>query len=342
MRHHFTAVFILLGLSVSGCAHSPVSNAMRFPASRPIPGSCGEVKVPRYLYHYGRKSILDRDIEARTVPEKDWNEFIMGDKTTWGLPKFRRGLYGTEKALRADAFANRKEPGLMRIEIRKECAVPERTVTFEIQKDPRFRKWLGSRYANFSETCVKADGDLLVRNYTQHREVVPTEAMLKCEKLIDDFFNAADIRVVQDEVVAASWYIRDRRCIRTIEGTANEMLGWIAAGEFFSSDRCGRLEDSLSTFRIFMAAFLENSPELKLIDSLRSEWARAGLASPPTPVWADSFISAYLRCNARQELELLRDAVRKFDDELSEIELYDYYIRMQGESPADPFPALCR
>lgn len=342
-RVRFVLVSFLFLLGASGCAHSLSPIAERFPASPSISRDCGEAKVPKFLYHFGRKSILDRDVEARTVPERDWNEFIMGEKTTWGLPRFRRGLYGTEKALRADGFANLEEPGVIRIEIKKECTLPERTAsTAEIQKDPRFQKWLGHRFSAFLKSCVKPDGALFVRTYTQHKNVVPTPEMLECEKNVDDFFKAADIRVVQDEEVPASWYIRDRRCIRTIEGTGREVLSWIAAGDFFSSDRCGRLENSLSSFRIFMSALLGSLPEPELIDRLRAEWARSGLTSPPTPIWAESFILAYLRCNARHTPELLRDVVSGFDQELSEIKLYDYYIRVQGEPPVDPFPAICR
>src|ERR1700741_812997 len=45
----------------------------------------GNGVVPEVIYHFGKREYLLEDIQARTIPEKAWNEFIMGNKTTYNL-----------------------------------------------------------------------------------------------------------------------------------------------------------------------------------------------------------------------------------------------------------------
>lgn len=348
MSNFFAALLFLISLlALSGCAH--VSSSQ----SRTIASACtqkisdeilhGTIQVPQYLFHFGRGTVLARDVAERTVPLSDWNDFIVGEKTSWRLPRFRRGLYGTEKALRADAFANPDDPGLLRIEIKPACREPSKVgTTLGLDLDARFRDWIGTGFSVFVQKCISARGDLLVRNYSGTNESTPSNAMLECEKIVDDFFNAHDIRIVQDEVIDASWYIRDRACIQTIEGTSGEILQWMGEGGFFSADRCSMSVASLSTFRIFLSSLLKEAPNTAQVERLRAEWEKAKLISPPTSEWADKFLAAYIRCTEKNSRSELLDAVRDFDAELSGIKLYDYFIRSDDEAPTEPFSSLCR
>ena len=60
-------------------------------------GWAEESKIPpKVLYHYGQKKFLLEDEAAGNIPQKAWDDFIMGDAGRYQLRPFRRGLYGGE------------------------------------------------------------------------------------------------------------------------------------------------------------------------------------------------------------------------------------------------------
>lgn len=341
---------VLLALALAafaGCAHVPA----RAPASETACNERisdevrdGRAAVPRYIFHFGKKSILDADVRDRGIPEDVWWNVIFGKDDRWKLPRYRRGLYGTDRAFRADAFANRQEPAVIRVEIREECRNPKSVATtLGLTRDPRFVLWKRSHPEWDAGACADASGKLATRLYAKFDKGEPEERIVRCEGLVDAFLVDAKIRVVQDEAVEASWYLRDPKCIATIEGTDRELFAMMADPDFFSPDRCGENPESLSTARIFMGAALRDrpDPENALFRSAVSNWSRAKLEEPPSPAWIRDFAEAYGRCFRARRLPELEAASRSFDGVLSGIEKYDYWVHL-NEEPTNDFASVCR
>ncbi len=200
----------------------------------------GRPVVPSRLYHFGKKRYLLEDIEARAVPEKAWAEYIMGEKTSYGLPPSRRGLYGTG-GVDGNGFGGRESNWLMEIHIKPECLVPQRLMTMPgLLQDTRFKEWyaahskdLSMPHDKFASVCFGDDGQ-------PNGDYYGFEAQLdECDTVVTRFMNDLRIAVVQDHIEPKSFYIRDRSCIKTIRGTADEWISILAEADYLWTRRCG-------------------------------------------------------------------------------------------------------
>lgn len=338
------AAFALI--AVAGCSHLPSRGPASTACNERLAGEVRSFRaeVPLHLFHFGKKTILDQDLVDRGIPEAVWWKSIFGEDDRWKLPRFRRGLYGTEKALRADRFANRTDPAMIRVEVRPECRRPDRVATtLKLHEDPRFQKWQ-SKNPEWSESkCLEPGGKLAVRLYAKFDQEAPTERTLRCEALIDRFFEETGIMVIHDEAVDASWYLRRPSCIATIEGTDSELLKMEGDPAFFGADQCGTSTDSLSSARIFMRMVMRVSPPAASADFRRAiaAWTGARLEMPPSSTWIADFAAAYERCSLRRRLDELRSSFEDFDRVLAEIENYEYWVKL-NEEPLNTFDKLCR
>lgn len=181
----------------------------------------GKDTVPPRIYHFGKPDIIKRNVEARTIPQKDWDDYIMGEKNRrFPLTAIRRGLYGTHH-IDTNFFFDNEFSGMMEIEIKEECRKPDKVATMQnLEKDPRFIAWLKKQPEEMPLEKFAGECSYFTFNngfgYPQ------------CNSLAAKFLQEADIKVIQDSAIQKSFYIRDRNCIATIRGTEEELLESLA------------------------------------------------------------------------------------------------------------------
>lgn len=184
-----------------------------------------EQVVPQKIYHFGKPAYLLEDVEARTIPQKAWDEFIMGTGPRFDILKSsRRGLYGTESIAFND-FGDAEYSWLIEIWIKDECRKPENVVTpTGIAKSTRFLNWLKSSVSKlgitkeaFVSECANEQGDLITKDFSG-----PPNP--KCDEAFDRYLQETNVKVVQDTAIFQSYYIRDRNCIETIKGSPEELI----------------------------------------------------------------------------------------------------------------------
>lgn len=180
-----------------------------------------------FLYHYGRKEVLLKDVEAHTVPLDDWNQFVMGSKTRFGLKPFRRGLYGTERLEDADKYGDSKFNWLIEIKLKETCLKPESVSSLEgIPQQPKFKEWYETTQQvkktkldlnEWIKECFSSSGQANPQKFEYYYSSEHSQTV--CESTLEDYWNENQIKIVHDTQETRSWYIRDRGCIEDIQGT---------------------------------------------------------------------------------------------------------------------------
>lgn len=174
----------------------------------------GKEVVPSKIYHYGKRSILDKNIAARNIPQQDWDNYIVGDKGRFKLEKERRGLYGTA-GLDTNSFGG-EDNWVMQISIKDSCRKPEKIISlFNINEDKKFIKWFKTK--KFPMTLKQFPEACQIRSVEGYSDPV-------CRNIVNAFIDENKIAIVLDHIIEKSFYIKDRNCIETIKGTAGELL----------------------------------------------------------------------------------------------------------------------
>ena len=215
---------------------------------------------PKTIYHFGPKALLLQDIGAGTIPQEAWDNAIMGDHTRFALPYFRRGLYGSSPALASVAYGDTligtgQAPWMMALTLSDSCRSPARTLEYSpygIYAEPKFQAWAkrkGIDLSSVTDECFPvqkaglAEADWtrapIFPLYNQGRTLPPKYQF--CEKLVSDFLDDEKIAIVADDGWESSWYVRDRSCIEHVEGTAEQVLSWMASdSQFWDPSKLGQ------------------------------------------------------------------------------------------------------
>ncbi len=196
--------------------------------------------VPSHLHHFGPRKFLDEDIQARTIPKAAWDQFIMGAQSRFGHLPVRRGLYGTA-GIDSNGFGNGafafNNNWLMEIVVDDSCRTPDVVATLDIlSKDKRFQSWFASQkgtsregFVNLRQYTTKCDGKMSMTGFIDAH----------CDKLVERFLTESKIRVIQDDQLEKSFYIRDQSCIRSILGSPDEMIRLLADRDYWWMKPCG-------------------------------------------------------------------------------------------------------
>jgi len=253
--------------------------------------TAGEEVVPRFIYHYGKRQYMDENVKARTVPQEAWDKFIMGDITRYDLQPSRRGLYGTN-GLDTNGFGYGEYSWLTRIAIKEECRQPERVaVTTRLAVDSRFKAWLPEYLAREGSQQMTLEQFTEQCNWDNYQGETPD-----CEAIAGSFFKDKNIAVLQDSAIQKSFYIRDRSCIETIEGTPSELLTILARNPNLWQPRCGsNMYGSLPGI-IFIALLEAGNVDPVILEALdQSLTANAATAATYTQS-IQEVLKAKIRC----------------------------------------------
>jgi hypothetical protein len=235
-------LFLLLNIGF----FSPESKVDRIPQSNSEYAGCDSrevaaeihagTKVPRgTIYHYGKKEILVTDIAEGNIPQSDWDDYIMGEKTRFKLKRFRRGFYGTEYAEDADRFGDSTYNWLVKITLNPECLVSSRVTSLVyLSKSELFQKWYGSKsyvssFEKYKTACFDSEGNPGYKAFNNYKNPSETADFKEseCERVIADYYEDQKFAFVHDHAgdLVRSWAIRDRDCIRNNQGLGSSI--WV-------------------------------------------------------------------------------------------------------------------
>lgn len=293
---------------------------------------------PAVLYHVGEKSVLEANGKAGTIPEAAWNEFVMGEKTTWGLAPYRRGLYGSDNLDGLEFYANHltgstKKPWLMTIQVKEECRRPETSTSLYL--DDRYGAWVISHINEMlpaALSCLHPEYDtcnaLLVGNIAH-----TLDENKPCDIWVKRFLEENKIRVVQDTPWLDSWYLRDRTCIQSIRATPQDLLMALAQAKWDQQTRT-LTKSNLTNGSGFIRLLVEGLHDLeKASDELAMIQAKAeksdidssrGKPEPEQKLWVKEavpdLIGGFRRCEAQGKLPAFRQAAATFDEAFTKSE----------------------
>lgn len=204
-----------------------------------------DVTTTRTLFHAGARQYLEEDIRANTIPQDAWDVHIMGGKTGFDLPEYRRGLYGAETVAATGlyatyAFLEGKEPWVMMIKVRGECLDKDHVFSadYDVKASPTaldnvdFNNWYWAHQAELqSITAQCLDGGSWKEGAAYNMSLANKTVLndtLTCTPVLNRFLNETHRKVVSDIENNSSWYIRDRSCIESITGTPDQLFTAIA------------------------------------------------------------------------------------------------------------------
>jgi|GEM_PF-5040331 len=200
------------------------------------------LKADPVLFHSGSRKNMDGNIRANTIPEKAWNDFVMG-KTNFDLPEYRKGLYGAEALTGTSLYSLYRtlgggEPWVIAVRLKESCLDNPALFAeeYEISEgDPnpgRFQAWYSPRRAKYralEKRCLQKIGDHSYWETGALYDLAKADAetrklTLLCTPVILDFFRDTGVKIFIDRVNDDSWAIRDRACITGIEGTPDDLF----------------------------------------------------------------------------------------------------------------------
>lgn len=212
-----------------------------------LPARAGLPESP-WLFHAGTRVHLEENVAAKNVPQKAWDDFIMG-KTNFDLPEYRKGLYGAERLSETNLYSLYKvlagrEPWVMMIRVADSCLTAERMQPGGYHLgtgDPRnrFERWYSGargRYRHLERRCAGTRPG--VRSWEEGALYDLRKASLEeqnltrlCTPVLQDYLDENRIAVVYDPVNDGSWYVRERSCIADIIGTPDQLFKAIFENE---------------------------------------------------------------------------------------------------------------
>lgn len=264
----------------------------------------GKEVIPKTIYHFGQEKYMKENVANRTISKQAWDDFIMGSKTRYALEENRRGFYGTG-GIDTNGFGGTPYNWLVEVHIKDECRDPSKVVTFyNLPKSQRFIKWFESldekqnpfsSLDEFSNKCFF--GSEPAGSYQGD-----FGSDKRCAKMVNEYTQKTDVKIVQDHVIKKAFYIRDRSCIETIKGTPKELIEFAAKNEFLWLTPCNGYGGGAGSFSLIVIDALtkvEKNVPKNVIEKLIQNFK---LASKPT-----SQLEAYLRC-------LEKDRVSEFKE----------------------------
>jgi hypothetical protein len=216
-----------------------------------------EEVAPTILYHFGNRKILEENIAAHTIPQKAWDEFIVGEKGRFSLNPYRRGLYGTT-TLDTNTLSSPSHSWLMEIHLKADCVKPDHVATLiHLPEDTKFQNWFNHAaqlpflsLVRFRAECYPPGKD---GTPSSMAAIGPGPTNQKCEETVSRFLNEAGIKVVQDQEVQKAFYVRDRACIEEVLGTPADLLRIFSDKTYLWLNSCADdpLESGTHTDSIF-------------------------------------------------------------------------------------------
>lgn len=241
--------------------------------------------VPGVIYHFGLREHMLENVREGTVPQKAWDEYVVGGGVR-GLSPARRGLYGTA-SLDTNDYGGAQDRWLTEIHIKAECRNPENVVTMlNMATSKRFIEWFKKQPPNpnyasvdeFSKKCYRSDGK---PNGDYSGFSSP-----ECSDFVNHYFTSSGVKVVHDWIANRAFYIRDRNCINKIFGSPKDMIEIALTRESLWEKACDSsygLASASYSMKVFAKNILVSLGEVKeripdsAIDELKKKFSQHGI-----------------------------------------------------------------
>lgn len=266
----------------------------------------GNAIVPKAIYHFGKRKLLDEDIAAGNIPQQAWDEFIMGGKTRYELAENRRGLYGSVGIDQND-FGGGEFDALMEIRIKDSCRSPENVVSMtDLPQSDRFKKWFGllpakkkvfNTVSSFENRCFR-EGDPI----TDYRGTFGPKQ--DCADFVSAYLNDSKAKVIQDFAISKSFYIRDRTCIESLRGTPKEIIEIASRNDLLFLAPCGN--SGVKDFaRIIYRSLVEEKvdPAAPVLQKIGANLKLAGQDS--------QMLESYRKCAQTGHLDRFNESIKQ-------------------------------
>jgi hypothetical protein len=374
----------VFGWAAVGCTASgwlaQLAQAAPIPHNASIPKECHpeysaqeasqlRLRPPAEAYHFGKRTPLLSDVRSQAIPVEDWNTFIRGQHSTWRLKPFRQGLYLSARLSNAETFASPSDPWVIKIKLKEECLTPTRVGSVDFIQDSRFKIW----YESLSKTPLERGSFLSFLDWAKRCTLSSSLSWVdrfkveyyhsqkpenECEITLNHYFNAMNFALVIDSIIPESYALRDRDCIRSIQGTALEVLHFYSQ-EGALEDPCQRAGNHIDKLRILAQALaylsrdeaqsllrsdLNSGLNHSLLVSLTTQFNKLPAGRFSVSDRLKTVIQAFKRCVSRHQLPDFQALVLTVDP----IWLQD---RTESSALSDPetefeiirsFEALCR
>lgn len=294
---------------------------------------------PKKLIHLGDKAVLLKNAKLGNVSQEDWDLYIMGTKSRYGLAPYRRGLYGGTNFDELEKygtiyFGQKKVPWLMEISIKEECR--QHKAYSSLHEDPRFAEWvmvninelIGKAMECLHPEIVEVIGDC--GQLLQGNVIANGEPESKCDKWMQRYLDEASSRVVKDNAEFDSWYIRDRSCIENIQASPKTVLNTLLLANWDLKSRTSGWSGTTGAyggaiFSMLLGSLSEDhSVSAEIIADLRakaehSDISPTFLAESPEAknLWIKREVSilldAYERCRKKTDWKNFKSAAAEFE-----------------------------
>lgn len=211
-------------------------------------------EIPKHLFHFGQQKYLLEDAQIDSIPQEAWDKYVMGDSTSNQLPHARRGLYGGININYISHFGPDcgagKTPWFMVIHVDDQCRGSEVVGDFrDIPNSSEFKTWFENTWVPnnpgtpldsidaFLKSAVdfkRETGMFRIRYHQRHRIRGENANTALHEEILKAWIEYKNFKIMfndlgkNDTSQDSQWYIRDINCIEKIDGTPDEVLGWIS------------------------------------------------------------------------------------------------------------------
>jgi len=355
---------LLILLLIAGLS-PPEYGQDRFPASNSAFSGCDarevasgilhSTRAPRNtLFHYGKKDLLMKDVTSGNIPEQDWNDFIMGEKTRFKLKPFRRGFYGTEYAEDADSFGDATYNWLVEVELKPECLESSRVVSLVyLPQSTAFQTWYQGKgfttsFDDWKALCFDRENYPRSQYFIDYKNKSQTADFNEtaCESVVNHYYSEQKFALIHDYAgeLVRSWAIRDRSCIQKIKGSDEYWTHAFANREELWVNTCNRQRSHRNNIRVWFSAISNTGIGVqplvgfsKMISALQapsgySEWESEEISQFAAQDFADELKQARQRCGNQKVAEfnkMLGDIARDVDE-------------LQSDDVKSKLESLCR
>jgi len=303
---------------------------------------------PKVLFHMGNKKHLLEDDRLGNIPDDVWEKNIMGKESNFKLMPYRRGLYGGKNFDSLELYANSylgspggkvKVPWPMKIILKDECLKPENVT--DLATDDKYLTWL-FQHAGFLAHNVSYCLNLKSKDCRDL--LVLTEPINKreedaCDEVMQKLIVETKAKVVRDTTWDASWYLRDRACIESLEAKPSNVLEMLADAKW---DRASRLDNrsainghGMGTFFMLISALADSEVVDKaLLQKIREKTLASDIRLGPdenSELWVKvsgpAAIDAYRRCTENGRFKRFQEAAQAITNELNDPKLRDREVQ---------------
>jgi hypothetical protein len=290
---------------------------------------------PETLFHLGPKDELLRNVRLGNISTRDWRTHVMGNRSSYVLQRWRKGLYGTGVPIEAMTYTQEtvkrgKKPWLVMIVLRERYRQKEHVLGEMTYDEPVFIDWLKNNYrrlgfesyAALRKECIQNGSFDVGRTGMFDVNGPDSDEPMRADEGKGSLAVALamrdwGIKIAYDDCIGGdNWYIRDRRAIEDILGAPEELLHLMTTDYYWKGRTAENGFYGIFSIPIQVLLDLPDVPEdtmLRMLAAIRDQTPRADAddgfdVAWIRPMWQAmaEIVERYIDCSRRGRLPQLR------------------------------------